>query len=141
MKIFLDANICLDLLDSSRQNHQNSKNWYLENKDKYIDFYFSSDFITTIFYILTEKRKFNPKKVLEVLTIFMEEIEVYYVNHLDFLNAKNDMFELEFNDFEDLFILNSAIRIGCDKFLTNDKKLLNLLNFKNLEIVSTKEYL
>ena len=138
MKVFLDANICLDLLDSSRKNHQTSKEWYIENKDKDIELYFSSDFITTIFYILTEKRKFEPKKVLEILNLFMAEIDVCYINHLDFLNAKNDMFELEFNDFEDLFVLNSAFRIGCKQFITNDKKLLDLKNFKNIEIIKCK---
>jgi len=33
MKIFLDANICLDLLDTTRTTSKRSVKWYLENKD------------------------------------------------------------------------------------------------------------
>jgi predicted nucleic acid-binding protein len=43
MKIFLDANICLDLLDTTRPTSQKSVHWYLSNKE--YQFYFSTDFI------------------------------------------------------------------------------------------------
>jgi len=33
MKIFFDANICLDLLDSKRPTSKESIEWYMHNKD------------------------------------------------------------------------------------------------------------
>ena len=42
-------------------------------------------------------------------------------------------------DFEDLIVLNSASRLDCDIFITNDKELLKLKTFK--DIVVTKPML
>ena len=54
MKILLDANICLDLLDTSRPTSNRSVEWYLANKDnEEYEFFFSGDFITTFYYVLT----------------------------------------------------------------------------------------
>ncbi len=44
MNIFLDNNICLDLLDSKRPTAKNSVQWYMKNKDDLNNnFYFSAD--------------------------------------------------------------------------------------------------
>jgi|ACQI01.1.fsa_nt_gi predicted nucleic-acid-binding protein len=137
MKIFLDANVCLDLLDSNRPTSTKSINWFLANKDNSIlKFYFSSDFITTFYYILTEKRKVEPKKAILAIDLLVDEIIPVYIKNQDFLQAKDNFFKNKFNDFEDLIILNSANRIGCKEFITNDKKLLALKNFEHLKLIS-----
>jgi len=137
MKIFLDANICLDLLDTTRPSSKNSIKWYLSNKDnENFEFYFSGDFITTFYYILTEKRKYDAKKTLQAIDMLCNEIAPHYITHIDFKNAKVYFFNDIFEDFEDLLILHSAIRIKCNYFITNDKKLLKLSNFYNINIVS-----
>ena len=66
-----------------------------------------------------------------------DEIKPHYLMHNDFINAKEQFFSNYFEDFEDLLILNSAYRINCTKFITNDKKLLKLGKFNNIDIVST----
>ncbi|MEA1918555.1 MAG: PIN domain-containing protein [Campylobacterota bacterium] len=139
MKIFLDANICLDLLDTTRDNSEDSITWYLNNKDnsKY-EFYFSSDFVTTIFFILTQKRNLNPKDVLKAMDALMSEITPCYLSHRDYEVAKYIFYENAFDDFEDLLILSSANRIECHLFITNDKKLLALKKQDNIKIVSIK---
>lgn len=137
MKIFLDANICLDLLDTSRPTSKISVKWYLDNKDnKNYEFYFSGDFITTFYYILTEKRKHNAKDTLHAIDTLSDEILAHYITHKDFKNAKNQFFDDMFNDFEDLLILSSADRIKCDIFMTNDKELLTLDKYFNIKIQS-----
>ena len=89
MKIFLDANICLDLLDTKRPTSKKSVEWYLANKDEEsYHFYFSSDFITTFYYILTEKRKYNPKDTLLAVDALCSEITPFYIKHDDFIFAK-----------------------------------------------------
>ena len=137
MKIFLDANICLDLLDTTRPTSKDSVQWYLKHKDhKDIEFYFSGDFITNFYYILTQKKKHNSKDTLMAIDALSSEISPEYIVHSDFINAKNQFLENQFDDLEDLIIINSAIRIGCKKFITNDKKLLKLNQMQGMEIVS-----
>jgi len=138
MKIFLDANICLDLLDTTRPTSKKSVDWYLKHKDNREDeFYFSSDFITTFYYILTQKRKHNPKDTLKAIDALCSEIIPHYIIHNDFIEAKNQFFDNTLNDFEDLIVLNSASRLKCTKFITNDKELLKLKNFSNIKITTS----
>lgn len=136
MKIFLDANICLDFLDSSRANSKNSISWYMKNKDNQdLEFYFSGDFITTFYHILTQKRKLESNIVINAINQLCQEITPLYLVHTDFLLAQKSFFE---NSFEDLMILQSALRVNCNIFMTNDKKLLKLSNFNNIKIQRIK---
>lgn len=138
MKIFLDANICLDFLDSSRLNSKNSINWYMKNKDNQdFEFYFSGDFITTFYYILTQKKKLKANIVINAINQLCEEIIPVYLVHSDFLLAQKTFSENIFDDFEDLMILHSASRIDSDIFVTNDKKILELKIFNRLKITDT----
>jgi predicted nucleic acid-binding protein len=136
VNLFLDANICLDLLDTTRSTSKQTVKWYFEHKDdESISFYFSGDFITTFCYIFTEKRGLPPKDVLDAIEELSREVAPLYLVHDDFINAKNYFVAHGFSDFEDLLILQSASRIGCEKFITNDKELLKLDNFSNTKIV------
>lgn len=138
MKIFLDANICLDFLDSSRLDSKNSINWYMKNKDNQdFEFYFSGDFITTFYYILTQKKKLKANIVINAINQLCEEIIPVYLVHSDFLLAQKTFSENIFDDFEDLMILHSASRIDSDIFVTNDKKILELKIFNRLKITDT----
>ncbi|MFP4487597.1 MAG: type II toxin-antitoxin system VapC family toxin [Campylobacterales bacterium] len=136
MNIFLDANICLDLLDTTRVTSKRSIDWYLEHKDdERISFYFSADFITTIYYVFTEKRKIDPKDTLEAIDRLSSEITPYYLVHNDFISAKNQFLDAVCNDFEDLLILQSARKLSCVKFITNDKELLKLNKYMDIKII------
>ncbi len=135
MDIFLDANICLDLLDTKRPTSKASVAWYMENKDnENLTFYFSGDFITTIYYILTEKRKMGKEKVVEAIDALSMEVLPFYLSHADFIDAKNSFHDEYFDDFEDLMILHSALRANCTTFVTNDKLLGKLKTFDTLTI-------
>ena len=135
MNIFLDANICLDLLDTTRPTSKSSINWYMTHKDDTsLVFYFSGDFITTFYYILTQRKKIDSHKVVHAIDALSQEIIPFYLNHADFLNAKNSFDEKAFDDFEDLMILHSAVRARCDKFMTNDLSLVGLDEFCGVTI-------
>jgi len=137
MNIFLDTNICLDLLDTTRRNSIATVDWYMSKKDDTsLHFYFSSDFITTFYYVLTERRKINADDVVKAIDALSFEIIPFYLNHNDFISAKNDFNDKVFNDFEDLMIVNSAMRCECTLFVTNDKDLLGLGKVGNMKIVS-----
>ncbi|MDQ7056397.1 MAG: PIN domain-containing protein [Persephonella sp.] len=72
-KIFVDANIIIDIFDKNR------KNWSMANKimnyciDKDIQLYTSCDLITTVYYILSKKEK---KKALENIKLASDLFEL-----------------------------------------------------------------
>jgi len=140
MKVFLDANICLDLLDTTRPTSKASVAWYMEHKDdNALEFYFSGDFITTFYYILTECKKIDKIKVVQVIDALCMEIIPFYLNHTDFIEAKNSFFDKICNDFDDLMVLHSALRAECHTFMTNDKLLVEIKKFDSLDIHEIKE--
>jgi len=135
--IFLDANICLDLLDSTRGNAKDTIEWYLQNLDnKEYLFYFSADFITTFYYILSERKKIENQKVVSAIESLSKEIKPIFITKQDYLNAIDDFNNNKFNDFEDLIILNSALNSNCNIFVTNDANLLKLKKFNKLDIIN-----
>lgn len=135
MNIFLDANICLDLLDTTRPTSAGSVSWYMKHKDdSALHFFFSGDFITTFYYVLSERRKIDKQKVVTAIDALCFEIEPFYINHNDFLQAKDAFGNHTLDDFEDLLILHSAQRCGCNRFLTNDMELLGLKSFETIQI-------
>ena len=144
MRFFLDANICLDLLDTTRKNSPVSVGWYLALKDNMEnEFFFSGDFITTLYYVLTERKGHDALRVVKAIDALSEEIFPVYPEHADFILAKEAFFDGVFDDFEDLMALESAVRTGAKRFLTHDMRLLALGNYKNIpiekpEIDSTK---
>ena len=135
MNIFLDANICLDLLDTTRPTSKASVNWYMSHKDNIsLTFYFSGDFITTFYYVLSERKKIDTQTVVNAIDCLSMEIQPFYLSHTDFIEAKNTFTDKNFNDFEDLMILHSALRAKCDKFITNDKALIEHKQFSTISI-------
>ena len=137
MNLFLDANICLDLLDTTRPTSKASIAWYLSYKDDpLVHFYFSGDFITTFYYILSERRKIAKHKVVEAIEALSMEITPLYLSHYHFIEAKNSFYEEALDDFEDLIILHSALASEMDCFITNDEALLQLQTFAQLSIKS-----
>ncbi len=135
MKYFLDANICLDLLDRTRPTSGNAVAWYMEHKDdEDMEFIFSGDFITTIFYILNQRRKIPADEVVAAIDALCEEINPCYIEHSDYLHAKAAFHKGLSGDFEDLMILASAKRAGCDMFLTNDTEILSVGMFEGMRI-------
>ncbi|HIP61744.1 MAG TPA: hypothetical protein EYG98_04235 [Sulfurovum sp.] len=138
MRILLDANICLDLLDTTRATSAASVEWYMKHKDnEMIEFYLSGDFITSFYYILAERRKLPSQIVVQAIDALTQEISPLYLSHSDFIFAKSSFFDGEFDDFDDLLILHSAIRGNCEQLLTNNKSLLRLSSFKDLNISDT----
>ena len=140
MNYFLDANICLDLLDTKRKTSFASVACYMKQKDNPTNlFYFSADFITTFYYILTERKKYATADVIAAVDALSSEILPFYLAHSDFVLAKNSFYDGAFDDFEDLMILESAVRAKSDRFVTNDKELLVLGEYKTMGIVTPDE--
>ena len=134
---FLDANICLDLLDGKRPGSPRAVAWYMKEKEKReTRFLFFGDAITTLYYILAERRKLDKHLVANALATMMEEIEPVYLQAGEFLLAKEMLDEGKLNDLEDLMMLQAASRGGAEILVTRDKALLELGMFENIEILS-----
>ncbi|WP_457598436.1 type II toxin-antitoxin system VapC family toxin [Hydrogenimonas sp.] len=137
---FLDTNICLDLLDTTRPGSSDAVAWYMAAKERVDDhFCFFGDAVTTIFYVLSERRNVDRFLVLEALAAMIEEIEPVYVNHGDFIAAKSAMEEGVSEDFEDLMMLSAAARRGAERLVTNDRKLRQMKRYEEVAIVSLEE--
>ncbi len=135
MHLFLDANICLDLLDTTRPTSKASVAWYMKYKDDTsIEFYFSGDFITTFYYILTERRKIDAHDVVNAIDALIQEVEPFYLKQSDFLEAKESFSDGILNDFEDLMILHSALRNKSSIFITQDIDILALDKLNGMKI-------
>jgi len=139
MNVFLDANICLDLLDTTRPTSAASVAWYMQHKDDVrLRFYFSGDFITTIYYILSERRRIDGETVVRAIDALSMEVTPFYLEHADFVAAKKSYEKGVCRDFEDAVILHSALRAKSDLFLSNDARLLAKGTFGTMTIEGTR---
>ena len=84
---------------------------------------------------MTERKKYDKKETIKAIDLLSKRITPIYIEHNDFLNAQIDFFSNFLDDFEDLIILNSSLRLNCNSFITNDKKLNSLKVFKSLKII------
>lgn len=118
-KVFLDANIVIDLIEERKDI-----NWkQLENHNL---------FITPLsIHILTYLYKYQipEKKLLDL----QEQIALVPLDKLIFDKALLGPTK----DFEDNVQLHSAADAECDLFLTEDKKLLTLKFFGKTQIATT----
>lgn len=131
-KIFLDTNIVLDIIESTRKNHEKALQLgsYLLLND--YEILISEDMITTLFYISSDKQKtllFVKEVILEDWVIVPFGIEVIK-NGLNLSLEKNV-------DLEDTVQCLSAKENGCKILITNDKKFHDC----GMKIMSIVEFL
>ena len=119
-KVFLDANIILDMYDDKRPFHIESSeaiSRLLQEKD--IVIYTSCDIITTLYYVLSKKGK------IEALDSILDVNELCIV--IEFGNREIEescMFmkkNKNFTDLEDTIQYIMAKKASCDLILSNDK--------------------
>ena len=128
-KIFLDANILIDISDDSRPSSQESATLFrylIQNSEKF-ELYTSCDLITTIYYLL--KKPLGKKKSLEQLKIMNRVIKVIEFGNIEvdeaiYLMEKDE----KFSDLEDTIQFVMARKKHCDYIITNDK------NFYSYEV-------
>jgi len=121
-KLFLDANILIDISDSSRPFSKESSelfNHILDNTLQY-ELYTSCDLLTTIYYILN--RKLDKKVVLEQIKTLNQFIHIIEFGNQEvdealYLMEKNEAF----SDLEDTIQFVMARKERCDYIISNDK--------------------
>ena len=131
-RVFLDTNIVIDLIDSSRKSYPLSLNLieYLTLHD--YDIYISEDMLSTIYYISKDK-----KATLEMFEnlIFIDWSVVGYGS--DTIQEAVKLSLINNLDLEDVLQCLCAKKNGCAVLLTNDKRFYNC----GISICNAKEFL
>ena len=132
--IFIDANIILDIFDSSRPFYDYSLKFYnyvLVNKYK---LFTSCDIITTLYYVESKKNRQDAllkirevNKILKVVEFSNKEVEQ---------TCKLMLEDSHYSDLEDSMQYVLAKKLDCDLILSNDKNFVS----KDIKLLSSKEF-
>jgi len=135
VKVFLDANIIIDLLDTSRESSAFSLELFSTITDKNFDMTISEDILTTVYYVT--KKSVPRKKLLSFFEMINDEFSI--------LNFKKKIIKKTIKlcqsnsrlDFEDALQAICAGEYKCDIIITNDKK----FPVVKVPVKSTKDFL
>jgi len=119
-RVFFDANIILDMIDSDRGNVEAVKKLVYNALMKDIALYTSCDILSNVYYV-GRKKLDKETLVKEMLNI----LEIFEIVAIDKALAKKALLENQMNnalDFEDLLQRQCAEVTQCDLIVTNDKK-------------------
>ena len=119
-KLFFDANIILDMIDSDRGSVQKARELVYNALTKDIVLYTSCDILSNIYYVARKKLE-KAVLVEEMLRI----LEIFEIVAIDKSLAKSALLENKTHlslDFEDLLQNSCAEVTECDLIVTNDKK-------------------
>jgi predicted nucleic acid-binding protein len=129
-RVFLDANIVLDLLSQQRPNHSQAKMLILMLIEQNIQICISEDILTTVYYIAKDKQQ---------VIVFFQTMQKRWL----ILPFGHDMitqaleYALEKNaDLEDTLQCLCAKKNGCTMLVTNDKKFVDC----GVEIVNYERF-
>jgi len=121
-KIFLDANILIDISDDTRPYAAESGKLFaylVQNRSLY-ELFTSCDLMTTVYYLL--RKQLDKKTVLKKLKIMNSIMTI-----VDFSNKEIDeaLYLMEknnkFSDLEDTIQFVMAKKVRCDYMVTHDK--------------------
>jgi predicted nucleic acid-binding protein len=119
-RVFFDANIILDMIDSDRGNVKDVRKLVYNALVKELTLYTSCDILSNIYYVARKKLD-KETLVKEMLNI----LEIFEIVAIDKDMAKKALLANKMNyalDFEDLLQSQCATFTQCDLIVTNDKK-------------------
>ncbi len=134
--VFLDANVLFDLCITDRPFHESSVRAVKSLLENGYELYTSSDFITTIYYVLSKILK-DKEKVLDLI-----EDMVSYTTLVGFSNGEvKKAIELmsedkNFRDLEDTLVYVLAKRENCNLILSNDSSFYS----PDIQVISSEEF-
>jgi len=121
IKIFFDANILIDISDSSRPMYQESKallDFLMDHVEDYA-FYTSCDLITTVYYVL--RKKLHKTEALRQIKLINQLFNVVEFGNAEIAEAIELMERNEkYADLEDTIQYVMARKEKCDYIITND---------------------
>ena len=135
-KVFLDANILLDLFSSNRPSHIYSiKSYEYILTQKNIQLFTSCDIITTLYYV---GAKFDKDLILSRIDGINKILKVIEFSNKEVAQTCTLMKENKnYKDLEDTIQYVLAKKENCDLIISNDE------NFyaDDMEVISSEEFL
>ena len=130
-KIFVDANIVLDLLEKREEFYKEAQELFTLSDKKNVKLYISALTLANVHYLLYKHLKMKARKVLAKFKVLVDVLAVD--DKILDLSLTSDL-----KDFEDAIQYYTAIENDMDIIITRNKK-----DFKNLDIpiLTAKEYL
>ena len=118
-RVFLDVNVVVDILDTKRRSHIDTKKLLSFIYKNDIGIVISEDMLSTIFYIVKDKKAvLSFFKVIQkswVVTSFGDEV----------VKKSIELALTEGVDFEDVLQCLCAKQNQCDSLITNDNKFVD----------------
>lgn len=134
-KVFIDANIFIDLNDNSRSSYDDSLkilNYLVSNE---VGVYTSCDLITTIYYILAKKSKSNALNSIVKLNKICQIID--FSNKEISQTCKLMKDDESYGDLEDTLQYVLAQKENCELIISNDKRFMS----KEIELLSSEAFI
>lgn len=135
-KVYLDTNIFIDLLDSTRPYSKTS--WELVRKmiSEATLLAINSDTVTNAFYILSKHKIYSASELLALMKKSVMLFDVVAIEQDEVLTALSlcEDDNTKFKDYEDALQYVCAKKIAADLILTNDKGFVSL----DIEVSGTK---
>ena len=130
-KIFVDANIVMDLLEKREEFYQEAQELFTLSDKKNVKLYISALTLANVHFLLYKHLKMEARKVLAKFKVLVEVLAVD--DKIIDLSLTSDL-----KDFEDAIQYYTAIENDMDIIITRNKK-----DFKNvnLPILTAKEFL
>ena len=135
-KVFLDANILLDLSSKERKFSDYSIKTVKYLLSKGVNLYTSSDIITTVYYVLVKHTK-DKKLSLEAIKEINDYVTLIEFSNREVEEAINLMeTDKKFKDLEDTLQYVLAKKEGCQLILSNDEDFYS----PDIEVLNTQEF-
>ena len=134
-KVFIDANIFIDLNDDNRKSYGDSLKILKFLTNNRIAIYTSCDLITTIYYILAKKSR---KNALDSIVELNKICQVIDFSNKEITKTCQLMTEDKlFVDLEDTLQYILAQKKNCDVIISNDRKFVS----RDIDLMASTEFI
>lgn len=133
-KVFVDANIFIDIFNIDRINHKFSKSFYSYVLKNNYDILTSCDLITTIYYIDSKRDKQQSLQNIQNINKTLKIIEFSNTEVAEICDLM--LKDSDYTDLEDTIQYIMAKKYECDMIISNDKNFVS----KNIELMTSEEF-
>lgn len=133
-KIFLDANIVLDVLHADREFHEDAKELFFAIDANLCTAYYSESILTIMAYVL--RKKMTSSQINLVIIEFNKKINLLSCTKTQAaIAAQQDP-----PDFEDALLYEIALHHQMDYFVTSNTKDFKKIQQVNLPVIRAREF-
>jgi predicted nucleic acid-binding protein len=132
-KIFLDANIVLDVLHADREFHEDAKELFFAIEANICTAYYSESILTIMAYVL--RKKMTTSEINSIIIEFNKKINFLSCTKIQStIAAQQDP-----PDFEDALLYQIALHHQMDYFVTSNTKDFRKIQQHSLPVIRARE--